>query len=556
MYIQNKKNLFNLLFLIVVSVVLLTIIKSELKTEFLVESHSILLTDKYICPLSKINQPVLHSDEIIWEKAPSLVVNDSGYAHVYNEKIYFVGGSAVQEFDLSRGTWRIVNDEGLGYQPYRGGSALMGDRIHFVHGWTAEKTTYYDIGDNSFGTFTPANYNRLDVAVTALDGNLYVSGGWASGNTAPTARFAVYDLLNDTWSSLEPMGTARKKHEMVAVGGYIYAIGGVLGECPMERYDPTIDTWEYLGNGPAFQGSRAAVIDDNRIIVGSSIHTQIYLINENKWYQGPKSNLTSTDLVTVAAVGASTLAILDDHVYSIGGRDAPGNYYNYVWKTKIIIPPLIDQPRNIVYNEGTTGHFIVWNAVDDNPSTYNITKNGELVLNGTWNGESINISVDGLSGGKHEFRCTVIDQDGHYVDDLVLVTVIDDTPPVIDHPEDIEIEEGSKGQIITWHPSDNNPGNYVITRNVMVVKSGSWNGSPITLNLDDLSSGNYSFVCEVFDTSKNSISDIVMVTVIKTRKTARTPWNLGFVIIAICFTVLSKRIIKMKRTYITKLKFI
>ena len=372
----------------------------------------------------KVNQNALidsnqYSTNVLWEEGPPLLINDTGHAHAYKGKIYFVGGSAVQEYDPIRGNWAIVNNEGLGYNPYRGGSALIDDKIYIIHGWTAEKTSYYDIETNSFGNFTTANYNRLDVAVAALDGILYVSGGWRTGSSGKTV--AAYNLQNDTWYFVEPMGTARKDHEMVTSGGFLYAIGGVIGECPVERYNPIENQWEDIGEGPAYQEFGAAITQQNEIIISglSEYSTKIYDFTHNKWFQGPLFP------EGYGQYSANSLVHLDGYVYSIGARDAPGNYYNFFWKTKGTIPPIIDHPQDKKLTEGSLGPIsIVWSPSDNNPAFYNISRNGEVISDGSWNGGIVFVNVEEFPPGNYTLVCTVSDHDGNDANDSVLLEVL------------------------------------------------------------------------------------------------------------------------------------
>ncbi|MBN1216076.1 MAG: hypothetical protein JXA99_11635, partial [Candidatus Lokiarchaeota archaeon] len=86
-------------------------------------------------------------------------------------------------------------------------------------------------------------------------------------------------------------------------------------------------------------------------------------------------------------------------------------------------PPSINAPADISYQEGQTGNSIAWTAIDDNPTTYTITRNGQQVASGSWSsGSPITISVDGLSAGTYTYTCTV--NDGDDLTDSDSVTLI------------------------------------------------------------------------------------------------------------------------------------
>ncbi len=136
--------------------------------------------------------------------------------------------------------------------------------------------------------------------------------------------------------------------------------------------------------------------------------------------------------------------------------------------------------------------------------------------------DNITVEVDGLSVGIYNYTIVVYDISGNWVSDEVIVTVIDTTPPMIDHPDDVEYVVGTTGHSITWSPSDAHPSHHVVYRNGTEVASVSWDGSSILVNVDDLSVGVYNYTIVVYDTSGNWVSDIVIVTVLPETTTTTT----------------------------------
>ncbi len=94
------------------------------------------------------------------------------------------------------------------------------------------------------------------------------------------------------------------------------------------------------------------------------------------------------------------------------------------------------------------------------------------------------------------------------------VSVSDTTDPTIDSPPDREIPMGDPTKSITWNPFDENPNRYEIHDNTTLMRSGSWDGSSITVMLDSLTLGVHEIILTVWDDGDNSISDSVLVTVI------------------------------------------
>ena len=84
----------------------------------------------------------------------------------------------------------------------------------------------------------------------------------------------------------------------------------------------------------------------------------------------------------------------------------------------------ISSPNDIIYKEGSVGHNITWNVVDDNPKYYRNYKNDIKIKDVTWtSGYPITINVDGLSAKEYRYRLTVYDVFSNYASDTVIVTV-------------------------------------------------------------------------------------------------------------------------------------
>ena len=87
-------------------------------------------------------------------------------------------------------------------------------------------------------------------------------------------------------------------------------------------------------------------------------------------------------------------------------------------------------------------------------------------------------------------------------------------PPSTNSPADVSIQVGQTGNSITWTATDDNPTTYSITQDGIQVDSGSWTSSqPITISVDGLSAGTYTYICTVSDGDGQSDSDSVTVSV-------------------------------------------
>jgi len=174
-------------------------------------------------------------------------------------------------------------------------------------------------------------------------------------------------------------------------------------------------------------------------------------------------------------------------------------------------PPDILALSDYSYELGTTNHVLTWTVFDSNPLSYSISRDGEILQSGPWNGSDILINIDGLDLGLYLFTLNVSDASSHFSLDSLSVSVIDTTPPQIDHPADIIIDPGEEINSITWSPSDLKPSSYEIYENGTLVAFGSWNGSQIAYSLNGLIPGAYLYTIYVNDTSGNLATDSVLV---------------------------------------------
>ncbi|MHA2254321.1 MAG: hypothetical protein ACXAD7_28510, partial [Candidatus Kariarchaeaceae archaeon] len=132
----------------------------------------------------------------------------------------------------------------------------------------------------------------------------------------------------------------------------------------------------------------------------------------------------------------------------------------------------------------------------------------------SWTSGNIGINIDGLSVGVYNYTIVVFDKSGNYANDTVFVNVIDIYNPLINSPTDFNYIEGTPGNSISWNGTDDYPENYFIYQNTTLNATGSWlSGVPIVYNIDGRMKGIYNFTIVLFDSSGNSVSDTVMVTI-------------------------------------------
>ena len=89
------------------------------------------------------------------------------------------------------------------------------------------------------------------------------------------------------------------------------------------------------------------------------------------------------------------------------------------------VPPVVESPDDIAYEEGEVGHSIIWNATDMSPGGYMLLKDDTDLKHGFWNSSSefITVNVDGLDVGSHNYTILFYEASGISTSDTVMVEV-------------------------------------------------------------------------------------------------------------------------------------
>ena len=164
----------------------------------------------------------------------------------------------------------------------------------------------------------PMPTSRSEVAAAALDGKIYVLGGFGRGATANEE----YDPETNTWRQRAPIPRGVDHAAAVALGGKIYLIGGFDGRFrPVDTvwsYAPESDIWTRRADLPAPRGALGAVAVDGKIyaIGGRGAERDVGTTEEydpatDTWR--PRSPMpTPRDHIAISVV--------EGKIYVIGGR--------------------------------------------------------------------------------------------------------------------------------------------------------------------------------------------------------------------------------------------
>ncbi|NXA39029.1 KBTBB protein, partial [Eudromia elegans] len=158
-------------------------------------------------------------------------------------------------------------------------------------------------------TRLPEEANAKGCAMCVLHNYLFLAGGIAAGpaSSEPRARLSdkvfCYNPLTDTWSQVRSLAQPRSQLKLLALDGYLYAVGG---EClfTVERYDPRADRWSPVAPLPkgAFAVAHEATTCNGEIYVsGGSLFYRLlkYDPKRDEWQECPynSSRRRSADMV-------------------------------------------------------------------------------------------------------------------------------------------------------------------------------------------------------------------------------------------------------------------
>jgi len=209
--------------------------------------------------------------------------------------------------------------------------AALNGRIYVAGGYAADGSTLdvvdvYDPATDSWATAAPLPEGRNHMGLAALAGRLYAVGGYGGPISASAAAADVwaYDPEADSWSAAAPLPTPRAAHALVASDGRLFVIGGVGPEARTTLvYAPGADGWAALAPLPTEREHLAGAALEGRIYAvagragGRNLGTvEVYVIAEDRWEALPALLTTRSGLAAAA---------LEGQVYVAGGEAIDGS---------------------------------------------------------------------------------------------------------------------------------------------------------------------------------------------------------------------------------------
>jgi DNA-binding CsgD family transcriptional regulator/N-acetylneuraminic acid mutarotase len=200
-------------------------------------------------------------------------------------------------------------------------------------GVSSEVWRYNPAGDRWVTTFSAKPTPVADIQVAVIGGRLLVPGGRAANGSVSTV-FEAYDPIRDTWTTLTDLPAPRSRYALAALEGKLYLFGGWDGSTYRDevwQYAPDNDTWQILTPLTTPRADADAVVTSGQIhLIGGENADGLLALNERYNPAAADSNTPWTPLATLLEPRARAgLATIGDRIFLFGG--VGGNtllYYN------------------------------------------------------------------------------------------------------------------------------------------------------------------------------------------------------------------------------------
>ncbi|RLI58186.1 MAG: hypothetical protein DRP09_00155 [Candidatus Thorarchaeota archaeon] len=199
-----------------------------------------------------------------------------------------------------------------------------------------------------------------------------------------------------------------------------------------------------------------------------------------------------------------------------------GDYYrNLTTVSTDLRAPVIVTPGDQEYLVTAENVTITWHVEDEHPGSLEVFVNGGSTISVSW----VNTTYDFVYNvseyfpsfdiGEYNVRLVATDLSSNVAEDTITLKVYENVTPVLEGPDPVEFFFSETGYTLSWNVTDEYPDMYNVTDNGERYTNGSINpdAPTVTISLDGLSVGVHNFTIYVNDTSGNTASDWVLVTV-------------------------------------------
>lgn len=171
----------------------------------------------------------------------------------------------------------------------------------------------YDIATNTWSTLATPNSLRRSAVLWAVDGYVYLYGGWHQANNSAYATVFRYNIATNTWATTGfPSGLARSDAPYLTVGNLGYVFGGYstgMIAQPQVLELTAGQTWDSsLAQRNTFRYSGIAKLGDDIFFVGG-LNASNGQINQNVKYSLNGNTYSVLKNIPVVSHSANLMAI-------------------------------------------------------------------------------------------------------------------------------------------------------------------------------------------------------------------------------------------------------
>lgn len=283
-----------------------------------------------------------------WSTAPEMTVARSGAGvAAAGGRLWLLGGSddgarrhlsSMESFDPARNSWS--SQPGLPRDGIGAAAEALG-KVFALGGASAERPDHdsmYSFDGRGWSNELPMPTGRSAFAAASADGRLFAVGG-SPGRNQVLDTLEIYDAASKTWRTSAPragpsqpapqtadepapapMPTGRFGLAAAAVGGKIYALGGMVGSEPLdavEAYDPAANSWRKLPPMPTPRALfGAAVVGKKIYAIGGDTgqarlaSVEVFDTETESWSRGP---------ALPRPLSNAGITVLGETIYAAGG---------------------------------------------------------------------------------------------------------------------------------------------------------------------------------------------------------------------------------------------
>jgi len=162
-----------------------------------------------------------------------------------------------------------------------------------------------------------------------VGGKLYVAGWYmTTGTTSTSSQVFAYDPASDEWTEVAPMplDTGRAAGCVAVDAGLMYVLGGAIDGTSVthaSRYDPVADEWETLPDVPEpREHCTAGAIDGTIYFVGGRVD-EIVNIEADVWAFDPTAMAWTPKAPLLKPRAGMAGAVLGGKLFTFGGEGNP-----------------------------------------------------------------------------------------------------------------------------------------------------------------------------------------------------------------------------------------